>query len=285
MSIEPELGQKAGLATPAAPEKNRLREQLLPISGRARLLIGHLPVDVLRFAEALAAIAELVESGRGGAVFTPNVDHVVMAEADLAFRKAYQAAELCVVDGMPLVWASRLLRHPLPEKISGSDLLDPLMSMAGRQGWRVFLLGGAPGVAEAAARRFVELYRVKVVGTAAPRLPPGCEGPAVKEIIDRLRAARPELVLVAFGAPKQELLIDRVKKGVKPAVLVGVGAGLDFAAGRLSRAPRWLSEAGFEWLYRLLCEPRRLWRRYLVRDPRFALVLFRMLNAPPPTSF
>src|SRR5207302_3276823 len=117
-----------------------------------RVRIGELAVDALNFAQALDAIEALI--GRGGAVFTPNVDHVVLAETDAEFRAAYSAAELCLADGMPLVWASRLLGRTLPEKVSGSDLVMPLMQLAARRRWRVYLLGGAPGSAEKAARIF-----------------------------------------------------------------------------------------------------------------------------------
>src|SRR5205807_3537335 len=126
-----------------------------------RVQIGDLAVDALTFAQALDAIEALI--GRGGAVFTPNVDHVVMAETNAEFRAAYSAAGLCLADGMPLVWASRLLGRPLPEKVSGSDLLMPLMELAAVRGWRVYLLGGAPGAAEKAAEVF-RARGVKVAG-------------------------------------------------------------------------------------------------------------------------
>lgn len=241
----------------------------------SRLWISHVPIDVLRFDEALSRIEELVGAGRGGAVFTPNVDHVVMAEDLPAFREAYAAAELSVVDGKPLQWASRLLGNPLPEKISGADLIEPLMALAGRKGWGVYLLGGAPGVADEAGRRLARSHGVRVVGTSAPPLSERPSERAVQELVRRLGEARPELVLVALGAPKQELLIHRIKSRAAPAVLLGIGAGLDFVAGRVKRAPRWVSNAGFEWLYRLTREPARLWRRYLLRDPRFSRVLLR----------
>ncbi|HTN52308.1 MAG TPA: WecB/TagA/CpsF family glycosyltransferase [Anaeromyxobacter sp.] len=246
---------------------------------RRLLRLGAVPIDQVTFAGALEAIEALVARRRGGVVVTPNVDHVVIAERLPGFRAAYAAADLSLADGKPIVWASHLLGAPLPEKISGSDLVLPLMDLAAARGWRVFLLGAGPGVGEAAAGRLRLERRVNVVGTAAPRisLEPGAIDESEAAILS-LRAADPQLVLVAFGAPKQELWMHRHRDRLAPAVLLGVGASLDFVAGRVRRAPRWVSRAGLEWLWRLLREPRRLWRRYLVEDPRFLAVLWRTMR-------
>ena len=261
---------------PDTPSKD---VSLIRPSGPDRVRIGHLWLDVVSFSGALRKIEELVDAGEGGSVFTPNVDHVVTAEDDPAFRTAYEAASLVVADGQPLIWASRLLRTRLPEKISGSDLVWPLMEAAARRRWRVYLLGGAPGVAEAAATRFANELGVAIVGVDSSRIPddapPSGEDPAA----DRVRRAAPQLVLVALGAPKQEKWIYRASGRIRPAVAIGIGATLDFVAGRARRAPRWMSRAGLEWLHRLSQDPERLARRYLAKDPRFLVVLLRTLLA------
>ena len=248
---------------------------------RGRLRLGHVAVDHLSFAGALDAIEEFVDRRQGGLVFTPNVDHVVIAERDPQFRAAYAAADLSLADGMPIVWASRLLGAPLPEKISGSDLVLPLMSRASSRGWRVFLLGAGPRVADIAAERLRAERGVLVVGTAAPviRVEPGEADPEGDAAAEAIRAVEPDLVFVAFGAPKQEIWMHRHREALAPAVMVGVGASLDFIAGRVRRAPPWVSQAGLEWLWRLAREPRRLGRRYLIEDPRFLAVLGRELLA------
>jgi N-acetylglucosaminyldiphosphoundecaprenol N-acetyl-beta-D-mannosaminyltransferase len=172
----------------------------------------------------------------------------------------------------------------VPERVSGSDLAFPLLGRAARRGWRTYLLGGAPGVAEEAARRLrARLPSLVVAGTDAPRITLEPGDPEGEAALARLRAARPDLVLVALGAPKQELWIHRHRAALGPAVAVGVGATLDFLSGRVRRAPRWVSRAGLEWLWRLGREPRRLWRRYLVQDPAFAAILWRELRARPST--
>jgi N-acetylglucosaminyldiphosphoundecaprenol N-acetyl-beta-D-mannosaminyltransferase len=242
-----------------------------------RIVLGHISIDALTLSAAVDSIQTLVSARRGGFVVTPNVDHVVIADRGDDFRGAYAAAALSLADGKPIVWASRLLGTPVPEKVSGSDLVLPLMQRAAARGWRVFLLGAGPGVADAAAERLRLDLGVNVVGTAAPyvRVTPGEPDPEGDTAVEAIRAAHPDLVLVAFGAPKQELWMHRRRDALAPAVLLGIGASLDFVAGRVRRAPRWISNAGLEWLWRLAREPRRLWRRYLVDDPRFAVILWR----------
>ncbi len=242
--------------------------------------IGRIWVDALTFDGALEAISDLVRRGQGGSVFTPNVDHVVTAEDDAVFRAAYDAASLSLADGKPILWAASLLGTPIPEKVSGSDLIEPLLHLAGRSGWRVFLLGGAPGVADAAAERARRDFGVQVVGTASPFIRLDGTARDVEQGIDEVAAARPDLVLVAMGAPKQERWIHHNRLRLGGAVAAGVGASLDFVVGRISRAPGWVSSAGLEWLYRLVREPRRLAHRYLVKDPRFVAIVARTARVP-----
>jgi N-acetylglucosaminyldiphosphoundecaprenol N-acetyl-beta-D-mannosaminyltransferase len=246
----------------------------------ARVRIGGVPIDCLTMAQAVDAIDELVQAGRGGAVFTPNVDHVVQCQDDPLLRAAYEAASLSLADGMPVVWASRLLGRPLPERVSGSDLVGPLMGRAALRRWRVLLLGGGEGVAERAATKLsANNPGLEVVGTLSPRIDlreSSCERSGV---LDAVRRSAPDLVLVALGAPKQELWIHESRQALAPAVLLGVGATLDFLAGTVPRAPAWMSRVGLEWLHRLASDPVRLWRRYLVRDPRFLGIVLSDLRA------
>ncbi len=245
-----------------------------------RFHLGHVPVDRVTFDGALAAISAMVTSGSGGAVFTPNVDHVVLAEEDEDFRRAYADVDLAVADGMPIVWASHMLGVKVPGKISGADLVPRLLERAEAKGWRVYLLGGADGVAAKACERLSAKHpRLSVVGFASPQIDMSEPTSERRQIIEDVKAAAPDIVLVGLGAPKQELFIHEVVHALRPAVLLGIGASLDFLAGTVRRAPPWISAAGLEWAYRLASEPRRLWRRYLVRDPRFLRILVRDLFA------
>jgi N-acetylglucosaminyldiphosphoundecaprenol N-acetyl-beta-D-mannosaminyltransferase len=240
-----------------------------------RVRVGSLELDVLGRHEAIDAIVQLVRDGRGGTVFTPNVDHVVQAEHNQAFREAYARTALSLVDGTPVLWAARLLGTPLPEKLSGSDLFDPLLERAAKEQLRVVLLGGGPGVAELAAENLRKrLPSLQVVDTLAPRIGLSATDEE-RECVERLSRARADLIFVCLGAPKQELFSDRNRQALAPAVLVGFGAAVDFAAGTVPRAPGWVSRAGLEWAFRLGREPRRLAARYLLRDPAFFKIIAR----------
>ncbi|MCC7053619.1 MAG: WecB/TagA/CpsF family glycosyltransferase [Gemmatimonadaceae bacterium] len=245
---------------------------------RHRVRFGRLWVDALGFDEALLAVRDLVNRRQGGAIFTPNVDHVVMADQHAGLRRAYRRASLSFADGMPLVWTSRLLGRKIPEKLSGSDMLVPIIQLAAAQDWGVYFLGGMPGVpgaAELAAERLHTEFGVRIVGVDPAFVSMNGDGPDDAAVVERVRAARPDLVFVALGAPKQELWIARSLDQIRPAVAIGCGASLDFISGHVSRAPAWVSNAGFEWAYRLAQDPRRLWKRYLIRGPRFIGILFR----------
>jgi N-acetylglucosaminyldiphosphoundecaprenol N-acetyl-beta-D-mannosaminyltransferase len=244
-----------------------------------RLIMGPVPVDAVTRHQALDVVERLVVLGEGGAVFTPNVDHVVLASENARMRAAYSRASLSIADGMPLVWASRLLDDPLPEKVSGSDFVPMVLERASVRGWRVYFLGGAPGVAALARDKLrTALPSLHVVGVEAPRIDVD-EPAALREaLIARIRDANPHIVLVALGAPKQELLIDSIRAALRPAVMFAVGASLDFIAGTMPRSPKWMSDSGLEWVFRLTREPGRLWRRYLLRDPKFLLIVGREMR-------
>lgn len=245
-----------------------------------KLILGSIPIDATSFAEAMRVIDRMIESRAGGAAYTPNVDHVVQAEEDQALRAAYEDADLRLADGTPIVWASWLLGGPILEKISGSDLTMPLLRLAEARGWRVYLFGGGSGVGEQAALRCLDRHpRLRIVGVDDTVVSLDQGDPSFEAICDRIRQTHAQLVLVALGCPKQEIWIHRARRVLPSVAFVGVGSSLDYIAGTLTRAPRWMSRVGLEWLFRLLTEPRRLWRRYLLRDPRFLGVLLRSARA------
>jgi N-acetylglucosaminyldiphosphoundecaprenol N-acetyl-beta-D-mannosaminyltransferase len=245
---------------------------------RPGVRIGQIFIDAITLPRAIDRIEALVQSGQGGAVFTPNVDHVVNAERLAGLREAYAQTALSVADGQPLVWASRLVGQPLPERVPGSDLVPALLNRAAERKLRVYLLGGAPGVAEQCAEH-LRRKGVVVAGVDAPYVPAEARPAEDDPIIARVAAARPDLVFVALGSPKQELFIHRARGRVPGAVWLGVGASLDFLIGRVQRAPVWMRDNGLEWLHRLAQEPRRLAWRYFVNDSRFIFVLARTLGS------
>lgn len=246
-----------------------------------RVRLGSIYAHAVTCTEALAEVQRLVESGRGGYVVTPNVDHVVQAEHHPALREAYADASLSLVDGQPLVWLSRMMGEPFPEKLSGSDFVPRLLAFAAERRWRVFFLGAAEGVAAKAAEVVQERYPGVEIEVYSP--PFGFdEDPALlDDSLRRVRAARPHLLILALGCPKQELLMHRWRGELGGVLAVGAGATLDFLAGNVQRAPVWMSDVGLEWLYRLAREPRRLAHRYLVRDLEIFRIGWRTLRLPP----
>jgi len=248
------------------------------MTGRPRVRVAGVEFDHVDMPEATERIAELAGRRPMSTVVTPNVDLVVIANREPAFMAALRAADLVVADGQPVVWASRLIGRGLPERVTGADLLPALIALAAERGLTVFLLGGREGVAEAASRRLrATSPQVRIVGAAGPP-------EAVidrPEVISQINMARPDLLFVGFGAPKQELWLERHRATLDVGVGIGVGGSLDLAAGRLPRAPQWMQRWGLEWLFRLAREPRRLWRRYLVRDPAFVWHLLRDLRRSP----
>jgi N-acetylglucosaminyldiphosphoundecaprenol N-acetyl-beta-D-mannosaminyltransferase len=193
----------------------------------------------------------------------------------------YRSAWLSLPDGMSLVWASRLLGTPLPEKVSGIDLFQEVSAAAAGTGLRIFLLGGRPGAAEQAAR-VVEARHpgLRIAGTCCP--PVGFESdPAEAErVLAAVRDAAPHILFVALGAPKQELWMYENREALGVPVALGVGATFDFVAGMIRRAPKWMQTRGLEWMYRAATEPRRLGRRYLVTTPRFIWIFLKQYRQP-----
>ncbi|MGY1727510.1 WecB/TagA/CpsF family glycosyltransferase [Geodermatophilus sp. SYSU D01062] len=212
--------------------------------------------------------------GEGGWIVTVNVDILRLAARDAEMARLVSGATLAVADGMPLVWASRLAGDPLPARVTGASLVDTLAEAAARAGRSVYLLGGDPGVPEAAAAALAERHPgTEVVGTDSPPYGFDRSEEQVAAVVDRVVAAQPDLVLVGLGFPKQERLIARLRPLLPAAWLLGCGAGIPFAAGQYRRAPGVLQRIGAEWVHRLALEPRRLARRYLVEDLPFALDL------------
>ncbi len=197
-------------------------------------------------------------------IVTPNVDHAVLFQTHQALRLAYRDASLVLADGMPVVWASRLLRRALPERVTGSDLVPALFSSASaEQPIRTFLLGAMPGVAERAALNIGKRWRdVQIVGTYSPPL--GFERDAAENerILGQIAAVRPDVLIVGVGAPKQELWVHAHRERIDATLAICAGATIDFLAGEKRRAPRWMRHTGLEWLHRCASEPRRLLKRY-----------------------
>jgi N-acetylglucosaminyldiphosphoundecaprenol N-acetyl-beta-D-mannosaminyltransferase len=230
-----------------------------------RVRLFGMQIDSLTMPETVERIQSWI--GAGGPcryVVTPNVDHAVMYQQSEPLRQAYADASLVLADGMPVLWASRLLRRPLPQRVPGSDLVPALFGSVGpKQRLRVFLLGAAPGVAERAAVRIEQRWpQVSVAGTYSPPLGFDRNDEENQQILERIYASRPDVLVVGLGAPKQELWLHAHRRQIAAPVALAVGATIDFLAGEKARAPRWMRRVGLEWAHRLASEPRRLAKRY-----------------------
>ena len=236
-------------------------------------------IDSTDPSRTVETITRWIASGRREYVCVANVHSVMEGRRDPALRTAYNAAGLTVPDGMPLVWTGRQLGHADVRRVYGPDLMLSLCATAAQRGWPCYFYGGGPGVASRVAavlgRRFPGL---RVAGASAP--PFRALDPEEEESERRgINDARPTLVFVALGCPKQERWMAAQRPHLEAAVLIGVGAAFDFHAGTVRQAPRWMMRAGLEWLFRFSQEPRRLWHRYLVYNPLFVLhVLMQILG-------
>jgi N-acetylglucosaminyldiphosphoundecaprenol N-acetyl-beta-D-mannosaminyltransferase len=220
--------------------------------------------DALGLSEASALVLEWTSERKSRVVVTPNVDHVVKIAERPELLGIYNQADLVLADGQPLIWASRLLGTPLPERVAGSDLFPSLLrDSQSRPGLRVFLFGGMDGVGELAARHIgSEFPWVKVVGMHAPPLGFETRAGDNERAIASVAEADADLVLIALGAPKQELWAHRERSRLNCGVLLCLGATIDFMARTVSRAPEWMRRNGLEWVFRLASEPGRLAGRY-----------------------
>ncbi len=241
---------------------------------RESVRILSMRIDRIDEQQCIERILAALRKGQGGWVVTVNVDILRRYRHDPSFRTVADRATIKVADGMPLVWASTLLASPLPERVSGSNLLDSLSGAAADQGRRVFLLGGDPGTAEATREVLRARYaRLTIVGTACPPIGFEADPHQVDDLRAVLREANPDIIFVALGSPKQEMIIERLRACLPCSWWLGVGISFSFMSGRVKRAPQWAQEAGLEWLHRLSQEPRRLCRRYLIHGIPFACYL------------
>ncbi len=209
-------------------------------------------------------------------IMGPNAFLVTLAEHDHRFAEALAQASLCLPDGMSVVWGSRLLGKPIPERVPGGEFMEAMCALAARRGKSVYFLGGLPGAASQAAEVLAARYPgLKIDGTDCPEKGFDQDRKATKDVLDRIRLACPDLLCVAFGAPKQEIWMLDHCRNLPIGAALSVGAAFDTTAGLRKRAPEWTHQVGAEWLYRLAMEPRRLWRRYLVGNAQFGAIVVR----------
>lgn len=245
------------------------------MSGADQVELFEMPLARYDRGQLLDHMFTALARGQGGWLITANLDFLRRWTQHRETRELYAQADLRVADGMPLVWASRIMGDPLPERVAGSELIWLVAERAAIEGRSVYLLGGAPDAAEEAREQLVGRYpALDVCGCTSPFIGDPPSARELDEIRSALRAAQPDIVLVAFGSPKQERAIQALKDDLPSTWMIGVGISFSFVAGHVRRAPPWIQRLGLEWVHRLAQEPRRLARRYLIDDLPFAARLF-----------
>jgi N-acetylglucosaminyldiphosphoundecaprenol N-acetyl-beta-D-mannosaminyltransferase len=234
-----------------------------------RLTILDIPVDAVTYAQWLDLIGLWVKTASTARhVCTVNPEFVMIARRDPNFFNILNRADLCVPDGVGLLWAAKNLGHELPERVTGSDGLPRIAERAAAEGWRLFFLGAGPGVAEKAAQVLTERHpALQVVGIYAGSPSPDEED----SLVERINASGADVLFVAYGAPVQDKWIARNLPRLQVKMAMGVGGAFDFIAGVIPRAPVWMQQAGLEWLYRLYLQPWRI--RRMLRLPRFVIAV------------
>lgn len=236
----------------------------------------NIKIDNLTMEEAIIEADKLINNGKYNYVVTPNVDHIVKLDEDKEFLEIYNNADLILVDGMPLVWVSKLNKNPIKEKISGSDYFPKLCEFSAQKGYKIFLLGAAEGVAEIAKVNLENKYKdINIVGTYSPKYGFEKDKTEIYKIINIINDAKPDILAVGVGAPKQEKFIYKYLEELKVPLSLGIGATIDFEAGNIKRAPRWMQQSGLEWFYRFIKEPKRMFKRYFIDDLKFIKIIMK----------
>ncbi|MEE0079678.1 MAG: WecB/TagA/CpsF family glycosyltransferase [Holdemanella sp.] len=233
----------------------------------ARIKFMNTDIDNLTMAETLNEIDKLIQKKNCSYVVTPNVDHIVRLEKDEELQKVYKNASLILTDGKPLIWISKWYKTPIKEKISGSDLFPRVCQLAANKNYTMYLLGAAEGVADTAARNLMKKYPgLNIVGTYSPPFGFEKNEQEMNKIKTQIQDVHPDILIVGLGCPKQEKFMYYNCKELGVPISFGLGASIDFEAGNIKRAPKWMSNHGLEWLYRFSKEPKRLFKRYFVDD-------------------
>lgn len=255
------------------------RDNSLPRCARGDLetvtLFG-MTINNVTLDEVFLEVTRQIETGEPGYILTPNVDHVLEFQENAEFRETYHNGFLVLADGMPILWSSKLLGKPIKQKISGSDLVFWLSEYAAEKGYSIFLMGADEGVAQQAGEVLQKRYPgLKVAGAYSPPMGFDKDPEQVAKAVGMVQDAKPDICYVALGAPKQDLWSFRHHGETRVPVHIGVGISLNFVTGDVKRAPLWMQHGGLEWFWRLLQEPRRLAKRYLVRDMHFLPLVWR----------
>ena len=227
-----------------------MKDPATAIQEPPRIRLLGMPLSVVTEEQAVRYVVDSAAAGQGGWAITPNLDQLRLYRKDPALRPMYEEAALVTADGMPLIWASRLQKTPLPQRVAGSSMIFSLSKAAADANLPIFLLGGNPGAAERAAAELTRRYPgLRIVGIHCPNVGFEKDPAQMQQMIDRLTAAQPAIVYVALGFPKQEKLIEKLRPALPNAWYLGIGISFSFVAGEIKRAPRWMQKNRFKWMH------------------------------------
>lgn len=233
-------------------------------------------INNITMLEAVDAIDKLTAEKINAYVVTPNVDHIVRIENDKEFREIYNNANLVLTDGQPLIWISKLYKKPIVEKVSGSDLFPKVCEMAARRGYKLFFLGAEEGVADIASEKLRKKHQgIQIVGTYSPKFGFEKDENEIRKMLSIVKKANPDILILALGTPKQEKFYYKYRNELDVPMMLAIGASIDFIAGKVKRAPKWMSNHGLEWLFRFCKEPKRMFTRYFIVDTKIIGLLWK----------
>ncbi|MGF2082644.1 WecB/TagA/CpsF family glycosyltransferase [Enterococcus casseliflavus] len=225
----------------------------------------NIEVDNLSMNEAVSEAEKLILSDNFSYIVTPNIDHVVQLEENELLKKSYENSSLVLTDGKPLIWLSKLKGDPIKEKLSGSDFFPKICELSCKKGYRIFLLGAAEGVADIAKKNLEVKYPGLIItGTYSPPYNFENNQNEIKKIIEIINSSDSQILAVGLGAPKQEIFLYEMlmMNELHINLALAIGATIDFEAHKIKRSPKWISDIGFEWLFRVTQDPKRLFKRY-----------------------
>lgn len=238
--------------------------------GTNRVLFLNTFFDNVSLTEVLEIVDESIETEAPGYMVSLNMDYCIRLDRDACFREAYESARLALIDSQPLMNLAIRKGIAVKEKLSGSDLMPLICEHAAEKGYSCFFFGGKPGVPQAAAANMKGRYPgLKIAGCFSPDYGFEKDVDSIADTIARISLSKPDILFVCLGMPKSEIFLHRYFGYLDTRFAFSVGAAVDFAAGNVKRAPKWMRDSGFEWLFRFSQEPKRLFKRYFIESWRF----------------
>ncbi len=232
-----------------------------------RIKFMNIMIDNVSMEEAINEVNTIIDSGGRKYIVTPNTDHIVKLQDNMMFKKAYKDAGMVLVDGTPIMWLSKWYKTPLKEKITGPKFTEKVIEDAALHNYSVFILGAGEGIAQKAADNMKNKYKgLEVVGCYSPKYGFESDKKEITNIINQINEVNPDILVSGMGSPKTEIFLNQYLDSMNTHVALSVGAAIDFMAGNVKRCPAWINKIGFEWLYRVAKEPKRMFKRYFVDD-------------------